>query len=273
MLHRSRSSGRSDGGATVRIETYYKRLSNLLIGRLETEAERLARLAEYRFPRGNRIESAGRSAHHHGSRPMTAAAAPTAPTSLLSRMTAPVDAKVRGWISYTWGKSRARRVRPDVTIRIRPRTCRGRGAVVSHVAEVGALVDQPLGHRVSAHRADRRSDRRRGTPRRRRHGDRAEARSSVIRVYEVNFGGVSNLNNARLPYFARTDVRVIMETARCDAAAGSSMSKRSTRSTGRTPTRSRRNWSTTGHRTGRRITERPAEGITMFPTMGVRWRF
>ena len=27
-------------------------------------------------------------------------------------------------------------------------------------------------------------------------------------IYEADFGGVSNLNNARMPYFARTDVRV-----------------------------------------------------------------
>jgi outer membrane receptor protein involved in Fe transport len=38
------------GGATVRVEAYYKRLADLLIGRLETEPERLARLAEYNFP-------------------------------------------------------------------------------------------------------------------------------------------------------------------------------------------------------------------------------
>src|SRR4030095_15389745 len=38
------------GGWQARVETYYKGFSNLIAGRLETEEERLARLARYDFP-------------------------------------------------------------------------------------------------------------------------------------------------------------------------------------------------------------------------------
>ena len=51
-------------GASVRIEGYYKASSRLLIGRLETDGERQARLAQYDFPADARLERAGRSDHH-----------------------------------------------------------------------------------------------------------------------------------------------------------------------------------------------------------------
>ena len=88
----------------MRVETYYKRLTDLLIGRIETEPERLARLAEYNFP-----------ASLASSLPVDPIIT-TVPTNdgrgraygvdvLLSRMNAPVNARWRGWVSYTWGKA------------------------------------------------------------------------------------------------------------------------------------------------------------------------
>jgi outer membrane receptor for ferrienterochelin and colicin len=48
---------------TARVEGYWKGFSDLVVGRLETEAERLTRLARYDFPRA-RVEPADRAAHH-----------------------------------------------------------------------------------------------------------------------------------------------------------------------------------------------------------------
>ena len=89
---------------SVRVEGYYKRFDDLLIGRLEPESERLARVGRYDFP------------------PALADSVPvepiitTVPTNdgrgraygfdlFVSRTTAPADARVRGWASYTWGRA------------------------------------------------------------------------------------------------------------------------------------------------------------------------
>ena len=90
------------GSAIVRVEGYYKRSSQLLIGRLETEAERQARLAPYDFP-----------ASLQASVP-TDPIITSVPTNdgrgraygldvFVSRTSAPASTRVRGWASYTWG--------------------------------------------------------------------------------------------------------------------------------------------------------------------------
>ena len=52
------------GAATLRIEGYYKTSSRLLVGRLETEAERQARRRRVRLSGRARLERAGGSDHH-----------------------------------------------------------------------------------------------------------------------------------------------------------------------------------------------------------------
>ncbi|MGE3513002.1 MAG: TonB-dependent receptor, partial [Vicinamibacterales bacterium] len=90
--------------ATLRVEGYVKRFNQLLVGRLETDAERTSRLARYDFPEPLAAEIP------------TDAIITSTPTNegrgrsygldvLLSRTDAPVDARVRGWISYTWGRA------------------------------------------------------------------------------------------------------------------------------------------------------------------------
>jgi outer membrane receptor protein involved in Fe transport len=91
-------------------------------------------------------------------------------------------------------------------------------------------------------------------------------------IYEVSFGGVSNLNNARLPNFARIDARaswkprgargrweyyleVINVLNRENASALSA-------ELAHDPTSDRP-----------RIFERRSGGLTLVPTIGVRWRF
>jgi hypothetical protein len=91
-------------GLLGRVELYYKRFSDLIVGRLETEDERLARLARYDFPRVLQV------------------LLPTAPmiTSVpandsrgnaygldffLSRTDGPTHPRVTGWMSYSLARS------------------------------------------------------------------------------------------------------------------------------------------------------------------------
>jgi hypothetical protein len=199
------------GAATLRIEGYYKASSRLLVGRLETEAERGARLAKYDFPAA------------------FASSVPTDPiiTStpsndgrgraygfdvFLSRMTAPVSARTRGWASYTWGRATR-----ESYGRIYPFEYDRRhafSAVVSYrlsdrweLASTTRLASgfprtAPLGLRVAADpdAADLDGD-----------GNEQELVPAVDAagrlIYAVSFGGIENLNAARLPLFARVDLR------------------------------------------------------------------
>ena len=199
------------GAATVRIEGYYKTSSRLLVGRPETEVERQARLAEYDFP-----------AELASSVPVDPIITST-PTNdgrgraygfevFLSRMTAPADARVRGWASYTWGRATREsygRVYPFEY------DCRHAfSAVVSYrlsdrweLASTTRLASgfprtPPLGLRVAAEAdvGDLDDD-----------GNEEELVPAVDAggrlIYAVNFGGIQNLNAARLPSFARVDLR------------------------------------------------------------------
>jgi hypothetical protein len=259
------------GGATVRVETYYKRLTDLLIGRLETEIQRLARLAEYNFP-----------ASLAGSLPVEPIIT-TFPTNdgrgrsygvdvLLARMTAPVNARVRGWVSYTWGKADL-----DAYGRRYPFEYDRRHAVSAVLScrawrnlEFGSTMrwatgfprTAPLGVRVAGEEKSVEG----GTviePKRDPNGRL---------IYESQFGGVSNLNKARLPPFARADVRVswkprgatgrwefyveVINVTNRENASGMSQELRYDPASDRP-----------------RITEQRSGGLTIVPTIGVRWRY
>ena len=199
------------GGVTMKVEGYYKRESRLLIGELETAADRQARLATYDFP-----------AALASSLP-TDPIITTTPTNdgrgraygydlFVSRTSAPPSARLRGWASYTWG--RARRTAYGRTYAFEYDRRHAASIVASYrlsdhweVATTTRLASgfprtAPLGVRVvgKADAADVDRD-----------GNLTElvpARDAAGNlVYGVNYGGVSNLNNARLPFFARADVR------------------------------------------------------------------
>ena len=191
-------------GLSVRAETYYKRLSDGLIGRIESDAERRERLSHYDFPAS--------LASSVPSEPIIT----TVPTNdgrgyaygfdvMVSRMTAPVDARIRGWASYTWGQAKR-----EAYGRTYPFEYDRRQAIsavtsyrLSQKWELASTVrwstgfprTAPLGVRVAGA-----EDPASGTIR--------PLRDSAGRlVYGVNFGGVSNLNTSRLPDFARADLR------------------------------------------------------------------
>ncbi len=208
------------GGITLRAEGYYKRFADLLVGRLETTPERLARLANYDFPSALA-----------GEIPIDPIIT-TAPTNdgtgraygfdlFASRMQTS-DARVTGWASYTWGRGdrdaygqryafdydRRHAVAAVIAYRWSPKW---ELATTTRVAS-GFPRTAPLGVRVAAieDQADRDGD-----------GVLDELVPAIdaagLLVYEVNLGGVDNLYRARLPVFSRVDVRA---TWRPRGAAG-----------------------------------------------------
>jgi hypothetical protein len=200
------------GGATVRIEGYYKTSSHLLVGRLETEDERRARLGQYDFP-----------AELAWSVPVDPIITST-PTNdgrgraygfdvFISRTTAPASARVRGWASYTWGRADREaygRVYPFEYDRRHAFSAvasyrlsdRWELAATTRVAS-GFPRTPPLGVRVASEAdvLDRDGD-----------GNQEElvpaADAAGRSIYAVDFGGAGNLNTARLPAFARVDLRI-----------------------------------------------------------------
>jgi hypothetical protein len=202
---------RTVSGATLRVEGYYRRSTHMLVGRLETEAERQARLAPYDFP-----------ASLAWSIPVDPIITST-PTNdgrgraygfdlFISRTSAPASARVRGWASYTWGRAerdtygrtylfeydRRHAVSAVASYRL---TDRWELATTTRLAS-GFPRTPPVGLRVaSVEDADDRDG----------DGIVDELLPAVDPegrlIYAVSYGGVSNLNTARLPLFARVDLR------------------------------------------------------------------
>jgi hypothetical protein len=192
-------------GVSARLEGYYKTFDDLIAGRLETDAERASRLARYDFPPELRGEIP------------TAAIITSFPTNdgkgsaygfdvYLAKQATGADTRLTGWASYTYGVAwrdnygrrypfeydrrhafslagswrLSRRWELAATARVAsgfPRTP-ALGVVVSAVAD-------PL-------------DPQRLVPER-------DAAGNLI--YTIDNGDVSNLNTARLPLFARLDLR------------------------------------------------------------------
>lgn len=199
-------------GVMMRVEGYYKQFADLLLGRLEPEDERLARVARYDFP-----------PDLQDSVP-TDPLITTVPTNdgrghaygvdlYVARTAAPADARLNGWASYTWSKGtrdaygrrypfeydRRHAFGTVVSYRL---TSRWEAATTVRVAS-GFPRTAPLGVRVSGEDDDLDLD-----------GDGitdeilpARDESGLL-VYGVDYGSTANLNQARLPVFARADLRV-----------------------------------------------------------------
>ncbi|HUR34799.1 MAG TPA: TonB-dependent receptor [Vicinamibacterales bacterium] len=199
------------GSALLKLEAYFKHSSRLLVGRLETEAERLARLATYDFP------------------PALASSIPSEPiiTSspsndgrgraygfdlFITRTSAPATARLRGWASYTWGSARRESYGRHYAFEYDRRHAfssvlsfrlseRWEVASTTRVASGFPRV-APIGLRVASVQDTTDRDRDGSVD------ERVPAFDAMGNpIYAVNFGGVEHLNNARLPVFARLDLR------------------------------------------------------------------
>ncbi len=197
------------GGLTARAEAYYKRFSELLVGRRETEAERQARLLRYDFPASLQAEIP------------TQALITSAPSNegsgrawgfdfLLAR-SGTSDARVFGWASYSYGRGDReaygvrhpfdydRRHALSLVVAYRPRPwleLAATGRLATGFARTPAV-----GVRVAAVEDESDGD---------RDGNCTELvpkRANGALVYVQDFGSVANLNSARQPSFARLDAR------------------------------------------------------------------
>jgi hypothetical protein len=195
----------------VRVEGYYKRFDDLLIGRLEPEVERLARVGRYDFPL--------KIADNVPVYPLIT----TVPTNdgrgraygfdlFVSRQTVPNDARVRGWTSYTWGRAEREQYGQHYPFEYDRRhafsavasyriSSRWEIASTTRIA-TGFPRTPPIGLRIAGAKDVNDLDRDSITD------ELLPVIDSAGRpVYAVDFGGVANLNTGRLPVFARVDVR------------------------------------------------------------------
>ena len=194
-------------GVNARVEGYYKRLSDLIVGRLETEAERLARVAQHDFP-----------AELSSSIP-AAAQITSVPTNdgqgrsygvdvFLSRRATSPATRLSGWIGYTWGRATRDAYGQSYPFDYDRRHALNvvgawRFGPKLEVAATGKLysgfpLTPVLGLRVSAVELQE-GGATRLVPERDPLGGL---------VWTTDLGDVSNLNRARLPLFTRVDLRV-----------------------------------------------------------------
>ncbi len=186
---------------TARIEGYYKGFNDLLLGRLENESERLERVSQYDFPEPLRDDVP------------TAPLILSAPTNDAGGIAYGLDlffshsndaAPLTGWLSYAWGRatreSYGRRYAFEYDRRHafnavgRYRLTRRWDVATTFRVASGFPHTAPLGVRVSAVEDDR--------------GRLVPGTDSVGNlIYTVDYGGLDNLNAARLPHYARVDVR------------------------------------------------------------------
>jgi hypothetical protein len=194
-----------DLGATVtaRVEGYWKSFDELIVGRLETDAERLARLSRYDFPA--ELRSSIPTDAIITSYPENAASGRSYGFDVFVRKRPASGAKLTGWISYTFGKAERDeygRALPFEYDRRHAATAVGSyrfSPKWEFAATVRAFSGFPFtpvrGLRVSA---DETED-----------GRLIPALDTAgSYVYETDLGGVDNLNTERLPAFFRLDLRL-----------------------------------------------------------------
>jgi hypothetical protein len=189
-------------GTRLRLEGYWKRFEDLLIGRLETEPERLARVLEYDFP----AELAGDvpSAARITINPVNEGSGVARGFDIYLERLDP-GSRIAGWISYTYGKAE----RENYGLRYpfeydRPHALNlvGRIGVTDRwsLAATGRIASGfPYTPAVGVRVAATRDERGRLVP---------ETDDDGNLAYAVDLGGLDNLHSARLPLYARLDLRL-----------------------------------------------------------------
>ncbi len=251
---------------TARVEGYYKRFDDLLVGRLETEAERAARVGRYDFPEALRE---------------SVPAAPiilSAPTNDASGDAWGLDvflthgnpaARLTGWVSYAWGRaereSYGRRYafeydRPHAFNAVGRYRLTSRWDLAATVRLASGFSHTPaLGLRVASVEDDR--------------GRLVPATDSAGNLqYTIDYGGAENLNSGRLPHYARVDFRATYQRGGADGGWSFYVEVINLLGRDNAITLEPRLQHDPGA-TLPRLSEVPAQGFPRVPTFGLRFRF
>jgi hypothetical protein len=254
-------------GLTARVEGYWKGYDDLIVGRLEPEAERLERIGRYDFPA--ELQDSVPVAPMITSVPVNDGRGESWGFDVFVQKSPGRDSRLSGWASYTYGQAR----RDQYDLR-QPFDYDRRHAVslvgawrISNTLQLAATFrafsgfprTPVAGLRVSADETE--------------NGRLVPALDAEGRyVYEADLGDVSNLSSSRLPTYARLDLRlswlpggadgrwlfyldVINVTNRKNAAS----------------IEPRLEYDPTGVQP--RLVEEPGGRIPLLPSIGVRFRF
>lgn len=251
---------------TARVEGYYKRFSDLIIGRLETELERHLRVAQYDF--STELQDSVPAMPIIVSNPINDASGDAYGLDVFVTHTNSA-APLTGWISYAWGRATResyghryafeydRRHAFNVVGRYRF-TSRWDLAATTRLAS-GFPHTAPVGLRVLAVKDDR---------------DRLVPATDPAGnlIYGVDYGGVENLNKARLPHYARVDLRVTYQRSSAPWPWSFYVEVINLLARDNAVVLEPRLDHDPG--AGRpRLSEVPAQGFPLIPTFGVRVRF
>ena len=198
-------------GVVARVEGYYKRFRDLLIGRLETDAEASARAANYDFP--SALAWSVPSAPQVTSVPTNSGRGRAYGMDVCvgRHATAPSN-RLTGWLSYTWGKAETTAYGRTFPFDYDRQHALGVVANyrVRRSLEMGTTVRVQSGFPYTPARSVRVA----GAPDvRDLDGDGnlteivPQRDEQGMMVWEADFGDVENLNAGRVPLFARVDVR------------------------------------------------------------------
>lgn len=202
---------RVPGSLVARVEGYYKGFDHLLLGRLETPEETQARIATYEFPAelAWSVPSAPiitSIAENHGS-----GRAYGVDVYVAKRASSSSD-RLTGWASYTWGKAETNAYgrtyaadydrRHALSVVTTYRLNRLVDLATTVRVQSGFPYTPPIGVRVASveDSSDHDGD-----------GDLTERIPQLdnqgLLVWSTDFGDVTNLKSARLPRYARLDLR------------------------------------------------------------------
>jgi vitamin B12 transporter len=190
-------------GVTARVEGYWKGFRDLVVGRLETEEERAARVERYDFP--PELRSSVPAEAQITSIPVNGASGDAAGIEVFLQKRAAPGARLSGWASYAYARARRREYgltlpfdydRPHAATLVGAWRLGPRWDVAATLRAYSGFPRTPvLGLRVAADEAP--------------DGRFVPALDADGRyVYETGLGGVRNLNSARLPAFVRLDLRL-----------------------------------------------------------------
>ena len=185
-----------------RVEGYYKTFDDLIVGRLEPEAERLTRVARYDFPAD--LQASVPSEAQITSTPVNGGGGTTYGADAYLVRSNPAS-RLGGWLSYAWGRANRdtyglrfpfeydRRHAFNAVGRYRI----GRGWSVAATAQVatGFPYTPAIGLRMASEEDAR--------------GRLVPARDAVgAPVHTLDLGGLEALQRGRLPHYARVDLRI-----------------------------------------------------------------